>query len=109
MTTKAPTTGTERARDEQRETGGPRYGGQPWKVADERGEQRFGHARNDDADPSELAPNDADNRDDDSPAGSDPEVVAAEVAGEIEGSAEHAGMSRGDEPRKSRSKVQDRG
>ena len=109
MTSKAPATGTERARDEQRTTGGPRYGGQPWGVADERGTQRFGHARNDDADPSELAPNDADHRDDDSPSGNDPAVVVAEVAGEIAGSAEHAGMGRGDQPRKSRSKLQDQG
>ena len=46
--------GSERARDEQREEGGPRYGGESWQVADERGDNRFGKARNDDADPLEL-------------------------------------------------------
>src|SRR6187402_2725315 len=45
--------GSERARDEQREEGGPRYGGEAWRVADERGDNRFGKARNDDADPLE--------------------------------------------------------
>ena len=30
--------GSERARDEQREEGGPRYGGEAWQVADERGD-----------------------------------------------------------------------
>jgi hypothetical protein len=104
MNPKTPTTGTERSRDERRQDGGPRYGGQHWQVADERGARRFGHARNDDADPSELAPADADNKDDASPTGTDPELVAAEVAGEIEGSAEHAGMGRGERPREARSR-----
>jgi hypothetical protein len=45
----------ERARDEQRE-GGPRYGGGAWEVADERGDRRFGHARNDEATLSEVEP-----------------------------------------------------
>src|SRR5207237_5366760 len=70
--------GTERARDEAREGGGPRYGGEAWEVADERGENRFGHARNDDADPSELAPGQAENDDNDSPSAADPELAAAE-------------------------------
>ena len=39
--------GTERARDEQRDDPTPRYGGGPWSIADERGDARFGHARND--------------------------------------------------------------
>jgi len=46
--------GSERGRDEQRVSGGPRYGGEDWKVADERGDNRFGKARNDDAEPSEV-------------------------------------------------------
>ena len=104
MNPKTPATGTERSRDERREGGGPRYGGQRWQVADERGADRFGHARNDDANPSELAPADADNADDESPTGTDPEHVAAAVAGEIEGSAEHAGMGHGDHPRAAKSR-----
>ena len=53
--TPAAKPGTERARDEQRVSGGPRYGGGPWSEADARGDRRFGKARNDDANPSELA------------------------------------------------------
>jgi hypothetical protein len=92
--------GTERARDEQRTDGGPRYGGGPWSVADQRGDQRFGRARNDDADPSELAPGEADNDDDDSPSAADPELARAEAAGEIESGGQRAGMGRGEKPRK---------
>lgn len=101
---KIPDTG-ERARDEKRDDAGPRYGGGPWQVADERHNLRFGHARNDDADPSELAPADADNADDESPTGVDPELAAVEASGEIQGSSEHAGMARGDHPRESKSRA----
>ncbi len=94
--------GTERARDEQRDEPTPRYGGGPWKVADERGDQRFGKARVDDADPSELAPREAENDDDESPSAADPELAAAAAAGEIESGGERAGMGRGDHPRKSK-------
>jgi len=92
--------GTERARDEQRTAKTARYGGGPWQTADERGEQRFGHARNDDADPSELAPREAENDDDESPSAADPDLAAAEAAGEIEGGGQRAGMGRGEKPRK---------
>lgn len=95
--------GTERARDEARD-GGPRYGGGAWQVADERGDRRFGHARNDDADPSELAPREADNDDDESPSAADPELAAAEAAGEIESGGQRAGMGRGEKPRKPKSR-----
>jgi hypothetical protein len=91
--------GTERARDERR-VGGPRYGGGPWAVADERGDKRFGHARVDDADPSELAAREANNDDDESPSAADPELAAAEAAGEIESGGQRAGMRRGEKPRK---------
>lgn len=94
------TPGTERARDEARKGGGPRYGGGPWRVADERGERRFGHARNDDADPSELARGEAANDDDESPSAADPDLAAAEAAGEIESGGQHEGMGRGQKPRK---------
>lgn len=103
MTPKTPPSGTERARDEQRKAGGPRYGGQPWQAADERGEQRFGHVRNDDANPSELVPASADLGDDDSPTDGD----AAEAPGELVGSSEHAGMGRGDHPRTARPRARD--
>jgi hypothetical protein len=92
--------GTERARDEAREGDGPRYGGGPWRVADERGDRRFGHARNDDADPSELAPGEAENDDDESPSAADPELAAAEAAGEIESGGQREGIGRGERPRK---------
>ncbi len=92
--------GTERARDEAREGGGPRYGGGPWEVADERGERRFGHARNDDADPSELAPGAAENDDDESPSAADPELAAAEAAAEIESGGQREGIGRTERPRK---------
>ena len=96
--------GTERARDEARQGGGPRYGGGAWKVADERGEQRFGHARNDDADPSELAPGAAENDDDESPSAADPELASAEQNAEIESGGQRAGFGRGEEPRKPKSR-----
>src|SRR5688572_18986520 len=50
--------GTERARDEAREDGGPRAAGGPWEKMDERGDQRFGHTRADDANPLELTQTD---------------------------------------------------
>lgn len=96
--------GTERARDEARQGGGPRYGGGAWGVADERGDRRFGHARNDDADPSELAPGQANNDDDESPSAADPELAAAEQNAEIESGGQRAGFGRGEEPRKPKSR-----
>lgn len=102
---KSPDTGSERARDEKREDVGPRYGGGAWQAADERRKLRFGHARNDDADPSELASADADNADGESPTGVDPELEAAEASGEIQGSSEHAGMGHGDHPRESKTRA----
>ena len=74
----------ERKRDEERE-GGPRYGGEAWEVADERGDNRFGHARNDDAEPSELVK-------------ADPDIAEADE--NIESSGEQAGIGRGEKPRK---------
>jgi hypothetical protein len=96
--------GTERARDEQRASNSPRYGGGPWRTADEREGQRFGHARNDDADPSELAAREAENDDDEAPNAADPELAAAEAAGEIESGGQRAGMGRGEKPRKPKSR-----
>jgi hypothetical protein len=96
--------GTERARDESRTDGGPRYAGGRWAVADERGDKRFGHARIDDADPSELAAREAENDDDESPSAADPELAAAEAAGEIESGGQRAGMGRGEKPRKPKSR-----
>lgn len=107
-------TGSERARDEQRSDGGPRYGGEAWKVADQRGGNRFGKARNDDAEPSEVVR-----------AGEDPEAEVEEghdenleaeakfaegtgqverssAAEVVESSGEIAGMGRGDKPRKAK-------
>jgi hypothetical protein len=97
--------GTERARDEQRDVKTPRYAGTSWQVADERGDKRFGHARTDDADPSELAPGAANNDDDESPSAADPELSAAEGAAEIESGGARAGMGRGEQPRKGKSRA----
>jgi len=90
----------ERARDERRPEASPRYGGGPWETADERGERRFGHARNDDAEPSELSASERVNADDESPDAADPELSDAEAAHEIESGGERAGMHRGEKPRK---------
>jgi len=115
--TKQSNNGSERKRDEERYDGGPRYGGEAWKVADERGGDRFGKARNDDADPSEVVR-----------AGEDPEAEVeeghdenleaeakfADETGEMtratassgegdsvtESGGEIAGMGRGEKPRK---------
>jgi hypothetical protein len=105
----------ERARDEQRPAGGPRYGGRAWTIADERGERRFGHARNDDADPSELERGSVDDDgwpgDDanvaSAPTGESPELaeaVQAEDTGRTERGAERAGHGRGELPRKPRTR-----
>ena len=75
--------GNERDRDEQRTNAGPQYGGEDWKVADERGERRFGAARNDEADPEALEQSEA-------------------TAPEVESSGQQAGVKRGEKPRKSK-------
>jgi hypothetical protein len=96
--------GTERARDEQRNSKTPRYGGGTWQVADERGDKRFGHARNDDADPSELKPGSADSAEDESLTSADSDLAAAGDAGEIVSGGEISGMRRGEKPRKAKSR-----
>ena len=99
-TTKQPP-GSERARDEQRKDRGPVYGGEDWSVADERGDRRFGHARNDDADPLLLVKEgQGQNDDDESPTAADPELAAAEENREIESGGDRAGIGRGEKPRK---------
>ena len=97
--------GSERARDEQRDDAGPQYGGGSWDDADRRGDARIGHARNDDADPSELAPREAENDDNDAPNAADPELAAAEANAEIESGGQRAGMRRGEKPRKPKSRA----
>ena len=89
----------ERKRDEGRLDGGPRYGGRLWEAADARGEHRYGVARNDDADPSELGPGEAMNDDDENPRALDPELADAEQNAEIESGGAKAGMRRGETPR----------
>jgi hypothetical protein len=101
--TEKPTTqpeGTERHRDEQRTDGGPAYGGEDWKVADERGENRFGHARNDDADPSELKPGESEDDDTQAVSADEPEPADAEQNRSADSSGQQAGMGRGEKPRK---------
>ncbi|HSR96071.1 MAG TPA: hypothetical protein VLM79_03320, partial [Kofleriaceae bacterium] len=92
--------GSERARDEKRGDAGPQYGGGTWQQADRRGDDRFGQARNDDADPSELAPGEARNDDNDAPNAADPDLTAAEENSEIESGGQREGMGRGEKPRK---------
>jgi hypothetical protein len=96
-----PRQSQERARDEARPGGGPRYGGGPWHVADERGDRRFGRARNDDADPSELAPGEAAHDDDEAPTAADPELAVEEAAGRIETGGQREGIRR-EHPRRAR-------
>lgn len=77
-------------RDEARAGDGPKYGGEGWASADQRGpDERFGENRADDSDPSVLKPSEAD---------ADAELAAA-ADGEIEASGVRAGMSRGEPPR----------
>lgn len=107
--------GSERARDEQRVSGGPRYGGEDWKVADDRGAARFGKARNDDAEPSEVVragedpdaevePGHDENLADEMNAATTGEMprptIAADDSEVIESGGEMAGMGRGEKPRK---------
>ena len=108
--------GTERARDEQREGGGPRYGGEAWDVADERGDRRFGVARNDDSDPSELSKGEG-AVDDDTWPGDDAGVQAprddeeetertsASDDGATENGGQRAGFGRGEKPQKPKART----
>ena len=106
MPTSKQPPGSERARDEQRDDRGPVYGGEDWSVADERGERRFGHARNDDADPLEqMKRGEGQNEDDESPATADPELAEAEQRREIESGGERAGMGRGEQPRRPKARA----
>lgn len=115
--------GSERARDEQRAEGGPRYGGEAWAVADARGENRFGKARNDDADPLEMVKAGADpdamgekDSEDESAArevepDGDAEPMTAGDAREpgaesgADSGGDSAGMGRGEKPRKPKSRA----
>ncbi|MDX2091867.1 MAG: hypothetical protein SFX73_28655 [Kofleriaceae bacterium] len=82
----------ERARDEKRE-GGPRYGGGAWEVADERGERRYGHARNDDAAITEA---------DDQAMAIEKGEEDMEEAGVVEASRETIGIRRPLKPRRTK-------
>lgn len=93
--------GSERARDEQRDDRGPAYGGKEWEVADERGDKRFGHARVDDANPSELDPAEA--ATDDGSDLADPEAGKPTTSG-AENSGQREGFGRGEKPRKAKSR-----
>jgi hypothetical protein len=97
---KRPRQSQERARDEARPGGGPRYGGGPWRIADERGGRRYGHARNDDADPSELSRGEAEGEEDEAPTTADPELAAEETAGRIVSSGQREGIGRAARPRR---------
>jgi hypothetical protein len=91
----------ERKRDEQRESSGPQYGGEPWSAADRRQpDERFGGARNDDAEPLEMIRGGGNNDDDESPAAADPDVAAAEETRSIESGGAREGFGRGEKPRK---------
>lgn len=93
--------GGERERDEQRTDAGPQYGGGSWSEADRGENERFGHARNDAADPVGLVRAEQDEDADDA----DPDRDAVDASGEIdstESGGERAGMGRGEQPRKSK-------
>ncbi|MEO7736295.1 MAG: hypothetical protein ABIY55_35380 [Kofleriaceae bacterium] len=94
------TAGSERALDGERE-GGPRYGGGAWGVADERGDARYGHARNDDGETAQATSLNAEAAPGELAATPDAELAAA--AADIEGSGQHAGMGHGEKPRKTKS------
>ena len=110
--------GSERARDEQRSDGGPRYGGEAWEVADKRGDDRFGKARNDDAEPSEVVRASEDPEaelEEGHDENLDAEAKFAAETGEmsrstssgdevVESGGEMAGMGRGEKPRKPKSR-----
>jgi hypothetical protein len=85
MTSTKKPHGSEKDLDAQRTDAGPQYGGEEWKVADERGDQRFGHARNDEADPQAAEQSEA-------------------TAPEVESSGQQAGVKRGEKPRKTKSR-----
>lgn len=92
------------SRDKARQESGPQYGGKPWDVAEERGDKRFGPPRNDDANPSELDPGEADFAADDMRATGDPDLMAAEAESLVESSGQHEGFGRGEKPRKPKSR-----
>jgi hypothetical protein len=96
----------ERKRDEQRRRGGPQYGGEPWSAADRRSpEERFGGARNDDAEPLELIRDRGNNDDDESPRAADVDVAVAEETRAIESGGQREGFGRGEKPRKSKQRT----
>ncbi len=90
--------GSEVAADAARGDDKPKYGGEPWEVAAERGNDRFGKARNDDADRSTLTKG-VGNDDDESGSAGDPALQPTEPAEGIESGGERAGMGRRAEPR----------
>ena len=91
----------ERKRDEQRTPSGPQYGGEPWSAADRRApDERFGGARNDDAEPLELIRDRGNNDDDESPRAADVDVAVAESTRSIESGGAREGFGRGEKPRK---------
>lgn len=104
MTPKQQPPGTERARDERRDDRGPAYGGEAWEVADERGDNRFGIARNDDADPATSRPGETETEESEPTlkdlqraAGGDPQKLP-----HVEMGGDRAGVRRGEKPRKSK-------
>jgi hypothetical protein len=88
----------ELARDATR-SGGPRFGGQSWGVADERGdEQRYGKARNEQPPDSFEGASFIE--------GMMPPPVDEPIAdARIESGGEHEGFGRGEKPRKPKSRT----
>jgi hypothetical protein len=76
--------GSEIAADAKRDDDNPKYGGKQWDVAEERGEQRFGVARNDDG---------------------GTHLDSTDQVTEGESGGERAGMARGEAPRKPKSRT----
>ena len=92
-------------RDKKRKIDTPRAGGESWEAIEQRGDNRYGKTRVDDADPLELVKaGQGENDDDESPAAADPELADAEGNAEIESGGGQAGFGRGEEPRKPKSR-----
>lgn len=92
-------------RDEQR-AGGPRYGDEDWSAADRRNQnERFGGARNDDAEPLEQIGEMGNNDDDESPRAADPDVEKAEKGRMVTSGGQHEGFGRGEKPRKAKQRT----
>lgn len=94
--------GTERRRDERRPDRGPTYGGEDWEAADARGGDRFGVARNDDADPAVFGPDEKETEESELTLKDLQRAAPGADLPHVEMGGEKAGIRRGEKPRKSK-------